>query len=135
MFASLLTSISFTVMKCVKTIMKFVIMIYYRIHDDDILSYMKKILIRINLLKNVFKKYRFQENTNQDEYNEKHFNFFKWHALQHCINHIKKFDVKIRKIDEMCINLIVQIVNGECFFDSDSLVFREFFQKIAIQRV
>ena len=77
MFVLLLTSILFIVIKCVKTIMKFVIMIHYRIYNKNTLFYIKNVLIRINLLKNVFKEYRFQKNTNQTKYNKKHFNFFK----------------------------------------------------------
>ena len=77
MLTLLLTLILFIVMKYVKTIIKFIIIIHHHIHNKNTLFYIKNVLIRINLLKNVFKKYRFQKNTNQTKYNKKHFNFFK----------------------------------------------------------
>ena len=105
MLASLLTSISLTVMKCVRAIMNFAILTHYRTHDEDTLFYMNNVLTRISLLKDVFRKYRFRKNTNQTEYNEKHFNFFKWHALQHCVEHIRKFDNLINNSTEKNENM------------------------------
>ena len=53
---------------------------------------MNNVLKRLNLFKNVFKKFRFKQKTNQKEYKENYFNFSKIYIFQHYFTYIKKYD-------------------------------------------
>ena len=53
---------------------------------------MNNVLKRLNLLKNVFKKFRFKQKTNQKKYKKNYFNFFKMYVFQYYFAHIKKYD-------------------------------------------
>ena len=67
-------------------------MTHYQNHDKNILRYMNNVLKRLNLLKNVFKEFRLKQKTNQKQYKENHFNFFKMHIFQHYFAYIKEYD-------------------------------------------
>ena len=90
-FVSAITSLLIkkrnTTIHCARAIMNFVMLAQYVFHDENILSYMKHALYRINNLKTIFVKYRSQntthdENDENDE-NEIHFNIFKLHVFTH----------------------------------------------------
>ena len=82
-----------TVIHCARVIMNFVTLIQYTFHDKNTLNYMKHTLYRIDNLKIVFIKYRFQ-NTARDENdeNEMHFNIFKLSVIIHYVTFIRLYD-------------------------------------------
>jgi len=61
--------------------MNFVMMIQYRSHNDEFLRYMNNIIYRINVLKEVFKQFRHDEN----------FNYLKFHVISHYMNFIQRY--------------------------------------------
>ena len=84
---------------CARTIMNFVIFVQFVFHDENILNYMIHALYKLNNLKNVFFKYRFQNTIDDVENeNEKLFNIFKLHVMTHYVifirfyNNVQKFD-------------------------------------------
>ena len=84
--------------------MNFVILIQYIFHDEETLNYIKHALYRMDNLKTVFVKYKFQ-NTARDENdkNETHFNIFKLHVIIHYVisirlyNSVQSFDTVYEK--------------------------------------
>ena len=79
--------------------MNFVTLIQYTFHNENTLNYMKHALYRIDNLKTVFVKYRFQ-NTVRDENDEDetHFNIFKLHVMIHYVTFIRLYD-SVRNFD------------------------------------
>ena len=78
---------------CARVIMNFVTLIQYIFYDKNILSYIKYVLYRINSLKTVFIKYRFQNTTrDKNDENEMHFNIFKLHLMTHSIIFIRLYN-------------------------------------------
>ena len=71
----------------------FVILIQYTFYDENTPNYMKYALYRIDDLKIIFVKYRFQ-NTARDENdkNETYFNIFKLHVIIHYVIFILLYD-------------------------------------------
>ena len=76
-----------------QVIMNFVILIQYTFYDENILNYMKHTLHRIDGLKIVFVKYKFQ-NTLRDENNEdeRHFNIFKLYIMIYYVIFIQLYN-------------------------------------------
>ena len=76
-----------------RVIMNFVTLIQYTFHDENTLSYIKHALYRIDSLKIIFIKYRFQNTAlNKDDENETHFNIFKLHVITHYVIFIRLYD-------------------------------------------
>ncbi len=75
---SLLTLIALYAMLCVRVFLNFVMLTYYRSHDNQTLKYINYALYWINKLKNVFREFRVDKR-NQEE----HFNFLKYHVFAH----------------------------------------------------
>ena len=72
------------VIHCARVIMNFVMLIQYISHDKNRLNYMKHALYRINNLKIIFVKYKFQNTArDNDDKNEIHFNIFKLRIIIH----------------------------------------------------
>ena len=73
--------------------MHFVTLIQYTFYNENTLSYMKHALYRIDNLKIIFVKYRFQ-NTARDENdeNETYFNIFKSHIMTYYATFIRPYD-------------------------------------------
>ncbi len=67
---------------CAWTLMNFVMMTQYWLHDDKSLHYMNNVIYRINVLKEVFKQFQHDEN----------FNYFKFHVISHYINFIQRYE-------------------------------------------
>ena len=73
--------------------MNFVIVIQYTFHDENTLNYMKHALYRINNLKIVFVKYKFQNTARyENDKNETHFNILKLHVVTHYMTFIRLYD-------------------------------------------
>ena len=68
-------------------------LIQYIFHDKNTLNYIKHALYRIDSLKIVFVKYKFQ-NTVRDENDEDetHFNIFKLYVMTHYVIFIRLYD-------------------------------------------
>ena len=81
------------VIHCARVIMNFVTLIQYTSYDKDTLSYIKHALYRIDSLKTVFIKYRFQ-NTARDENDENktHSNIVKLYIMTHYVIFIRLYD-------------------------------------------
>ena len=81
------------VIYCARVIMNFVTLIQYTFHDKNTLNDMKHALYRIENLKTVFVKYRFQ-NTARDENDEDeiHFNIFKFYVMTYYVTFIRFYD-------------------------------------------
>ena len=81
------------VIHCARIIMNFMILNQYTFYNKNTLSYMKHALYRIDNLKTIFVKYRFQ-NTVRDENDEDetHFNIFKFHIMIHYMIFIRLYD-------------------------------------------
>ncbi len=62
--------------------MNFVMMTQYQSHNDKSLYYMNNIIYRINVLKEVFKQFRHDEN----------FNYLKFHVISHYMNFIRRYE-------------------------------------------
>ena len=78
---------------CARTVMNFVMLAQFVFHDESILSYMIHALYKLNNLKNVFFKYRFQNTIDDVENeNEKLFNIFKLHVMIHYVIFIRFYD-------------------------------------------
>ena len=73
--------------------MNFVTLIQYIFHDENTLNYMKHTLYRIDNLKTIFVKYKFQ-NTARDKNNKNktHFNIFKLHVMTYYMTFIRLYD-------------------------------------------
>ncbi len=67
---------------CARALINFVMMIQYRLHDDKSLSYMNNVIYRINILKEVFKQFQYDEN----------FNYLKFHVISHYMNFIQRYE-------------------------------------------
>ena len=79
--------------QCAKTIINFITIAQYKTHDEQILSYIKQTLYRINKFKIVFAKYKSQDTIeNNDDENESYFNIFKLHIIIHYIVFIRLYD-------------------------------------------
>ena len=78
------------VIHCARIIMNFVTLIQYTFYDENILKYMKHALYRINNLKIVFVKYKFQ-NTARDknDENKTYLNIFKLHVMIYYITFVQ----------------------------------------------
>ena len=73
--------------------MSFVTLIQYTSHDENTLSYMKYAFYRIDSLKIIFVKCKFQ-NTVRDENDEckTHFNILKLHVMTHYVTFIRLYN-------------------------------------------
>ncbi len=67
---------------CAWTLMNFVMMTQYWLHDDESLRYMNNVIYRINVLKEVFEQFWHDEN----------FNYLKFHVISHYMNFIWKYE-------------------------------------------
>ncbi len=67
---------------CARALMNFVMMTQYQSHDDESLRYMNNAIYRINVLKEVFKQFRHDEN----------FNYLKFHVISHYMNFIRRYE-------------------------------------------
>ncbi len=67
---------------CAQALMNFMMMIQYRLHDDESLRYMNNAIYRINVLKEVFKQFWHDEN----------FNYFKFYVISHYMNFIWRYE-------------------------------------------
>ena len=99
--------------------MHFVMLIQYTFHDENMLSYMKHTLYRINSLKIVFVKYKFQ-NTVRDENDkdETYFNILKLHVITHYMifirlyNSVQSFDTVYKEaIHKFLLKIFFVITN------------------------
>ena len=81
------------IIHCARVIMNFVTLIQYTFHNENTLNYMKHALHRINSLKIVFVKYKFQ-NTARDENDENktHFNILKLYVMIHYVTFIRLYN-------------------------------------------
>ena len=86
--ASLLTKTKFNVMKCVRTFLNFIMLTFYKSQNENILKYITKALRRVNKLKIKFIDFRpvFKK------IEKSHFNFFKFHVMNHYIKFIRLYD-------------------------------------------
>ena len=81
------------VIHCARVIMNFVTLIQYTFHDENTLNYMKHALYRMNNLKTVFVKYKFQNTVrNENDENKMHFNIFKFHVMTHYMTFIRLYN-------------------------------------------
>ena len=109
---------------CIRTILNFVVLTIYIVHDEKTLNYLYHVIYRINKFKYVFKKYRSHENIENEliekKNNEKknvfkcHFNIFKWHIITHYENFIRFYD-NVQKYD-ICYNEIIHKFFLKFFF-------------------
>jgi len=67
---------------CARALMNFMMMIQYRLHNDESLRYMNNAIYRINVLKEVFKQFQHDEN----------FNYLKFHVISHYMNFIRRYE-------------------------------------------
>lgn len=94
--ASLLVRRASNALHCARVVIDFVLLTQYRIHDEDTLAYMNHVLLRLNILKKIFRALR----STDFDINEGHFNFFKFHAITHYIRFIRNYGV----VDEFDIS-------------------------------
>ena len=81
------------VIHCARVILNFVTLIQYKFHNENILNYIKHALYRINSLKIVFVKYKFQNIVrDENDEDETHFNIFKLHVMIHYAIFIRLYD-------------------------------------------
>jgi Plavaka transposase len=85
--APLLTSKAPYAMHFARATLDFVTMAQYRTHDEETLRYMEHALYRIDKLKGVFQGFR----PRAKDSDEGHFNFPKFHAMTHFMDHIRQF--------------------------------------------
>ena len=86
--ASLFTKTKFNVMKCVRAFLNFIMLTFYKSQNEDILKYMTKALRRMNKLKIEFIDFR----SVFKKIEKSHFNFFKFHVMNHYIKFIRLYD-------------------------------------------
>ena len=68
-------------------------LIQYTFHDKNTLNYIKHALYRIDNLKIVFVKYKFQNTVrNKNDEDKTHFNIFKFHVMTHYMTFIRLYD-------------------------------------------
>jgi hypothetical protein len=79
---SLLIRKASNVLYCAQAFMNFVMMIQYRLYDDESLRYMNNAIYRIIVLKEIFKQFWSDEN----------FNYFKFHMIVHYMNFIWRYE-------------------------------------------
>ena len=73
--------------------MNFVTLIQYIFHDENMLSYMKHAFYRIDNLKTVFVKYKFQNIArDENDENKTHFNIFKLHVIIYYVIFIRMYN-------------------------------------------
>jgi hypothetical protein len=71
-----------------KVLMNFILIAQYRSHDESTLKYLNHVFSRINFFKKVFRQSRsIEQNIEED-----HFNFLKFHVISHYSNFIRKFE-------------------------------------------
>ena len=81
------------VIHCARIIMNFITLIQYTFHDENMLNYIKHALYRIDNLKIVFAKYRFQNIArDKNDENETHFYIFKLHVMIYYVTFIRLYD-------------------------------------------
>ena len=73
----------------IKTIVHFVFLTRYFIHDDLTLNYLKNALFWINILKDVFREHRLLNKKTKKKY----FNIFKFHMILHFKKDIKLYNI------------------------------------------
>ena len=81
------------IIHCARVIINFVTLIQYTFHDENTLNYMNYTLYRIDSLKTIFAKYRFQNTVRaENDKNETHFNIFKLYIMTHYVISIRLYD-------------------------------------------
>ena len=81
------------IIHCARVIMTFVMLIQYTFHNENTLNYMKQVLYRIDNMKIVFVKYKFQNIArNENDEDEIYFNTFKLYIIIHYVIFIRLYD-------------------------------------------
>ena len=76
-----------------RVIMNFVTLIQYTFYDKNTLNYMKYMLYRIDNLKTIFTKYKFQNITREESNkDETHFNILKLYEITYYVTFIRLYD-------------------------------------------
>jgi hypothetical protein len=79
----------FHAMNFTRVLIDFILIAQYKSHDDSTLNYLDHALFRFNAYKKIFRHSRFKEH----EIEENHFNFFKFYAITHYVDFIKRYKV------------------------------------------
>ena len=79
-------------LRFLRAVVDFILLASYRSHDDDTLRFMTLALYRMNQYKEVFRKYRSgrRPSGREEDTEEGHFNFPKFHAMVHYTDMIKR---------------------------------------------
>ena len=85
---SLFIKTKFNVMKCVRIFLNFIMLMFYKSQNENILKYITKVFRRMNKLKIEFVDFRFVFK----KIEKNHFNFFKFHVMNHYIKFIRLYD-------------------------------------------
>ena len=87
-FAPLLVDSDLNLLYAGRAVVDFIMLARYRSHDEESLRYLSAAEYRMNLLKEVLRKYRPLDR----ETNEGHLNFAKWHAMSHCASTVRAYE-------------------------------------------
>ncbi len=79
----------FHAMNFTRIMINFILITQYRFHDDSTLKYLDQTLFRLNAYKKIFRSTRSIEH----EIEKNHFNFFKFHAITHYVDFIRKYEI------------------------------------------
>ena len=74
-------------LKFTRALIDFIMFAQYRFHDEFILQYLNVVLKRMNFFKKIFRHLRFAN----VEFENEHFNFFKFHVMIHYSNFIRRY--------------------------------------------
>ncbi len=76
-------------MNFTQVLIDFILIAQYKSHDDSTLNYLDQTLFRFDAYKKIFRHSRFKEH----EIEKNHFNFFKFHAITHYVDFIKRYEI------------------------------------------
>jgi hypothetical protein len=79
----------FHAMNFTRVLINFILIAQYRFHDDSTLNYLNHALFRLNAYKKIFRHSRLKKH----EIEKNHFNFFKFHAITHYVDFIRRYEV------------------------------------------
>ncbi len=78
----------FHIIDFTRILIDFILITQYRFHDESTFKYLNHVLIWINIFKKIFRRFRSIEQNIE----ENHFNFSKFHVISHYSNFIRKFE-------------------------------------------